>query len=300
MLHGKVVMVTGASSGVGGAIARAAGVNGARVALIARGERGLEQLAADLADLGAECLAFPVDVADASMVGAAAEQVVARWGGIDVWVNNAIVTVYSPISRMTPEEYRRVIEVDYLGTVHGTLAALQHMRPRDAGTIVQIGSALGYRSSPQQSACSASKAAVRGFTDSLRSELVHERSRIRVTMLQLPGRSVIPVSEPELIADALLYALEHRSEELWVGWSSFEAIVAQLLPTRALHRYDSGQPLLPAITVRGPGPRPFSPRAARPRTKLGALATGAALLVMGGVAAARTLVEAWSAEWEPT
>ncbi|MDP2275101.1 MAG: SDR family oxidoreductase [Archangium sp.] len=272
-LHDKVVVITGASSGIGRAIARAAGANGARVALLARGEAGLCAVAHEVEALGGESLVLPVDVADASAVDRAAEEVVAQWGGIDVWVNNAIVTVYSPISRMTPEEYRRVIEVDYLGTVHGTLAALRHMRTCDAGTIVQIGSALGYRSSPFQSAYCASKAAVRGFTDSLRSELAHERSQIKVTMLQLPGpqtpRAVAPHSESEVIADAVLYAVEHRSEELWVGWSTIEAIIGQFLVPRMPDRYVSEAPAtLPAPST----PRP-----------------GAALLMM-----ARRLLEVWA------
>ncbi len=248
------MVITGASSGVGRAIARAAGANGARVALIARGRVGLEAAAAEIDRSGGESLVLPLDVADANAVSAAADQVAARWGGIDVWVNNAIVTVYAPISLMTPEEYRRVMEVDYLGTVHGTLAALKHMRAANAGTILQIGSALAYRSIPLQSAYCASKAAVRGFTDSLRTELAHDRSRIQVSMLQLPAvntpqfdvarnklgqhaRPVPPIYQPEVIAKAVLYALEHRSRELWIGWKTIEAIIGQFFIPRTLDRY---------------------------------------------------------------
>jgi NAD(P)-dependent dehydrogenase (short-subunit alcohol dehydrogenase family) len=236
-----VVVVTGASSGVGRAIARAAGANGARVALIARGKRGLDAVAAQIDRLGGQSLVLALDVADASVVDEAAAQIVAKWGGVDVWVNNAIVTVYSPISRTTPEEYRRVIEVDYLGTVHGTLAALRHMRRADAGSIVQIGSVLGYRSSPLLSAYCASKAAVRGFTDSVRSELHHEGSHVKVTMLQLPGegppRLLPPHDEPKVVAEAVLYAIEHRPEELWVGWSTIESIVGEFHLPRTLEAW---------------------------------------------------------------
>ena len=184
---------------------------------------------------------LPLDVVDASVVDEASDHIVTTWGGVDVWVNNAIVTVYSPISRMTPEEYRRVIEVDYLGTVHGTLAALRHMRRADAGSIVQIGSVLGYRSSPLLSAYCASKAAVRGFTDSVRSELLHEGSHVKVTMLQMPGEGgsrLLPArDEPSLVAAAVLYAIEHRPEELWVGWSTIESIVGEFHVPRMLEAW---------------------------------------------------------------
>lgn len=235
-----MVVVTGASSGVGRAIARAAGASGARVALIARGKCGLDAVAAQVDRLGGESLVLPLEVADASVVDEAADQIVARWGGLDVWVNNAIVTVYSPISRMTPEEYRRVIEVDYLGTVHGTLAALRHMRSADSGSIVQIGSALGYRSSPLLSAYCASKAAVRAFTDSVRSELLHDGSHVNVTMLQLPAEGpprLLPGDERHVVAEAVLYAIEHRPEELWVGWSTIESIVGEFHTPRTLEAW---------------------------------------------------------------
>jgi NAD(P)-dependent dehydrogenase (short-subunit alcohol dehydrogenase family) len=253
-LDGKVVVVTGASSGVGRAIARAAGERGARVALLARGVEGLHAAAKEIARTGGESLVLPVDVADARSVDAAADVVASTWGGIDVWVNNAMVSVLAPIDDTTAAEFRRVTDVNYLGTVHGTLAALRHMRERDAGLIVQIGSALAYRSIPLQSAYCASKSAIRGFTDSLRCELLHQRSGIAVTMLQLPAmntpqfevlrnklgkhaRPVAPTFQPEVAARAFLHAVEHPSRELWVGWPTFKAIVGQRFIPGMLDRY---------------------------------------------------------------
>lgn len=252
--QGKVVVVTGASSGVGRAIARAFGEAGARVALIARGRDGLEVAAAEIRKAGGEALQLPLDVADADAVERAADHVVRKWGAIDVWVNDAMVSVFAPVSETTAEEYRRVFEVDALGTIHGTLAALRHMRKVDRGTIVQIGSALAYRSIPLQSAYCASKAAVRGFTDSLRSELIHERSGVRITMLQLPavntpqfevvrnklGRHahpVPPVYQPEAIAAAVLRAAARPRREVWLGWPTIKAILGQRLIPGLLDRY---------------------------------------------------------------
>ncbi|MGC4116866.1 MAG: SDR family oxidoreductase [Myxococcales bacterium] len=166
----QVVVVTGASSGVGRAIARAFGGRGAKVGLIARNGEALENAAHEMVSGGGEGLPLPLDVSDAEAVQRAADEVVARWGRIDTWINDAMVSVFSPVSQMTADEFRRVTEVTYLGTVHGTVAALEHMRERDEGTIIQIGSALAYRSIPLQSAYCAAKAAIRGFTDSLRSE----------------------------------------------------------------------------------------------------------------------------------
>ncbi|MBF5046519.1 SDR family oxidoreductase [Aggregicoccus sp. 17bor-14] len=251
---GKVVVVTGASSGVGRAIARAFGAEGARVGLIARSQEALENAAAEIVTAGGEARVLPLDVADAAAVEAAADQVVAEWGAIDVWVNDAMVSVFSPVKEMHAEEYRRVTEVNYLGFVYGTLAALKHMRARDAGVIIQIGSALAYRSIPLQSAYCGSKAAIRGFTDSLRSELIHDRSKVKVTMLQLPAvntpqfdvvrnrlpqhpQPVPPIYQPEVIARAALYAAEHPSRELWVGWSAMKAILGQKFIPGLLDHY---------------------------------------------------------------
>ena len=250
----QVVVVTGASSGVGRAIARAFGAAGAKVALIARNAEALDNAADEVARLGGEALALPLDLADDAQVDAAAEQVVARWGRIDTWVNDAMVSVFSPVSKMTPAELRRVTEVTYLGTVYGTMAALRHMRRRGEGTIIQIGSALVYRSIPLQSAYCAAKAAVRGFTDSLRSELFHDRSRVKVCMLQLPAvntpqfdvvrtrlahraQPVPPIFQPEVIARAVLHVARHPARELWIGGSAWKAIVGQHLIPGLLDRY---------------------------------------------------------------
>ncbi len=253
-LKDRVIVVTGASSGVGRAIARISGVQGAKVALIARGLEGLLAAAREVEALGSECLVLPLDVADAEAVERAAAAVVERFGRIDVWVNDAMVSVLAPISDMQAEEFRRVTEVNYLGTVHGTLAALRFMRQQNAGLIVQIGSALSYRSIPLQSAYCASKAAIRGFTDSLRSELLHDKSAVRVTMLQLPAvntpqfevlrnklgvhaRPVPPTFQPEVIARAFAYAVLHPSREMWIGFRTMNAIVGQRFIAGLLDRY---------------------------------------------------------------
>jgi NAD(P)-dependent dehydrogenase (short-subunit alcohol dehydrogenase family) len=183
----EVVVITGASGGVGRATALAFGRQGAHVALIARGQGGLEGARCDVERAGGRALALPTNVSDPDQVQAAAEAVEQEFGPIDVWVNAAMATVLAPVDRMEAAEYRRVIEVTYLGYVHGTLAALRRMKPRDRGTIVQVGSALAYRSIPLQSAYCAAKAAIRGFTDSLRSELIRDKSRVHLTMAQMPG-----------------------------------------------------------------------------------------------------------------
>jgi NADP-dependent 3-hydroxy acid dehydrogenase YdfG len=247
-------VVAGASAGLGRAIARAFGGQGARVGLIARTEEALRNAAEEIRRAGGEALVLPLDLADAAAVDRAADEVAARFGGIDVWVNDAMVSVFSPVAEMRADEYRRVTEVNYLGTVHGTLAALRHMRPRNAGVIVQIGSALAYRSIPLQSAYCASKAAVRAFTDSLRTELLHDRSRVRVTMVQLPAVNtpqfevvrnrldahaspVPPVYQPETIADGVLWAAERAPREPWIGWSTLKAIVGHRVIPGLLDRY---------------------------------------------------------------
>jgi NAD(P)-dependent dehydrogenase (short-subunit alcohol dehydrogenase family) len=247
-LERKVVVITGGSSGVGRATARAFGAEKARVVLMARNREALESTAHEVWRAGGEAMVVPLDLADASAVDAAASAVVDRFGAIDVWVNCAIVTVLSPVKDMTAEEYRRVTEVNYLGTVHGTLAALRHMLPRNEGVILQVGSALAYRSIPLQSAYCATKAAIRGFTDSLRSELLHDKSKVKLCMVQLPAlntpqflhvrnrmprqaQPVPPIFQPEVAARAIVYAARHPSRELWVGGSTFKVILGQrLLP----------------------------------------------------------------------
>ena len=253
-LAGRMAVVTGASSGVGRAIARAFAAEGANVALIARNREALEAAAREVAERGAQALVFPLDVSDAGAVDAAAHAVASAWGRIDVWVNDAMVSVFSPVSEMRADEFRRVTEVNYLGYVNGTLAALRHMRRRDAGVIIQIGSALAYRSIPLQSAYCASKAAIRGFTDSLRSELIRERSGIALSMLQLPAvntpqfdvvrnrlprhpQPVPPIYQPEVIARAAVYAVRHPKREMWIGWSATKAIIGQRLVPGFLDRY---------------------------------------------------------------
>jgi NAD(P)-dependent dehydrogenase (short-subunit alcohol dehydrogenase family) len=253
-LEGKVAVVTGASSGVGRAIVRLLAQEGAKVGLIARNVDGLEAAAREVREAGSEAFVLPLDVSDARAVDDAAERVASAWGGIDVWVNDAMVSVFSPISQMTAAEFQRVTDVNYLGYVHGTLAALRHMRPRNSGVIVQIGSALAYRSIPLQSAYCASKAAIRGFTDSLRSELFREKSGIRVTMLQLPAvntpqfevvrnrlpehpQPVPPIFQPEVIARAAIRAILRPRREMWIGWSATKAILGQRLIPGLLDRY---------------------------------------------------------------
>jgi NADP-dependent 3-hydroxy acid dehydrogenase YdfG len=250
----RVVVVTGASAGVGRAVARAFGRQGAKVALLARTREALEAAAREIERGGGEALVLPLDVSDAVAVERAADEVVARWGRIDVWVNDAMVSVFSPVKETTAEEYRRVMEVDYLGYVHGTRAALRHMLPRDAGHVIQIGSALVYRSIPLQSAYCASKAATRGFTDALRCELHHDRSRVRLSMVQLPAvntpqfdvvrsrlpnhpQPVPPIFQPEVVARAVLWVADHPTRELWVGWSAVKAILGQRVFPGLLDRY---------------------------------------------------------------
>jgi NADP-dependent 3-hydroxy acid dehydrogenase YdfG len=242
----QVVVVTGASSGVGRAIARAFGAAGARVALLARSREALEIAAGEIRRAGGGALVLPLDVTDAAAVEEAAAETERRLGPIDTWVNDAMVSVFAPALEVEPEEFRRVMEVNYLGYVHGTLAALRRMVPRDAGVVIQIGSALAYRSIPLQSAYCASKAAVRGFTDSIRSELIHRRSRVRISHLHLPAvntpqfdvvRSRLPRRprpvgtpfQPELVARACLRVAERPVRELWIGASTVQAIVGQRL-----------------------------------------------------------------------
>ena len=230
----RVVVVTGASAGVGRATARRFAERGCSVALIARGADGLAAALAEVEKAGARGMAIPADVADPQQIEEAAERTERELGPIDVWVNNAMVTVMSRIADAEPEDYRRVTAVTYLGAVHGTLAALRRMLPRDRGTIVQVGSALSYRAIPLQSAYCAAKHAMRGFTDSLRTELMHEKRNIHVTMVQLPAldtpqfiwsrirfdrqpQPVPPIYAPEVAAEAIEFASRARRREVWVG-----------------------------------------------------------------------------------
>jgi NADP-dependent 3-hydroxy acid dehydrogenase YdfG len=244
-LTGQVAVVTGASSGVGRAVARELGERGVRVALLARNREALENAAREIANAGGEALVLPTDVSDAQAVEQAASAVEAKWGQIDLWVNVAMVTVVAKAVDITPQEYRRVTEVTYLGYVYGTLAALKRMRPRGRGTIVQVGSALAYRSIPLQAAYCASKAAIRGFTDSLRSELIREKSGIRLTHVHLPAvntpqslrqrnkmnrqqQPVPPQFSPEAVAEAIVWAAERAPREMLVGGPTVQAVYGEL------------------------------------------------------------------------
>jgi short-subunit dehydrogenase len=250
----KVVVITGASAGVGRAAALAFAQLGADVALLARDAEALEQVADLASNHGVRALPITLDVSVASEVEAAAERVEAELGPIDVWVNNAMVTVFSPVSRMEAEEFKRVTEVTYLGFVWGTMSALRRMSSRDRGVIVQVGSALAYRAIPLQSAYCGAKHAIRGFTDALRCELLHEKSRIHLTMVQMPAlntpqfdwaesrmprapRPVAPVFEPEVAARAIVWAATHRRRELYVGLPTIKAIVANKFIPGYLDRY---------------------------------------------------------------
>lgn len=250
----QVVAVTGASSGVGRAISRAFGAAGAKVGLIARGIDGLNAAAAEIRAAGGEALVLPCDVSNPEQVQNAAQALMSAYGRIDVWINDAMVSVFSPAEEMTPDEFRRVTEVNYLGTVYGTLAALRYMQHAGKGVIIQIGSALVYRSIPLQSAYCASKAAIRGFTDSLRCELLHARSNVKVCMLQLPAvntpqfdvvrtrlprhpQPVPPIFQPEMVARAAMHLAAHPRREMWVAWPAAKAIFAQKFIGGLLDRY---------------------------------------------------------------
>ncbi|MBE0598058.1 MAG: SDR family oxidoreductase [Desulfuromonadales bacterium] len=242
----RVVVITGGSAGVGRAAACAFAKEGAAVGLIARGRDGLEAAKREVEELGGEARIYAADVADAGAMEAAASFFEEQLGPIDVWVNNAMLSVFSPVKEMQAEEYRRVTEVTYLGYVYGTLAALHRMLPRDRGVIIQVGSALAYRGIPLQSAYCAAKHAIQGFCDSLRSELIHDNSQVRVSMVQLPAMNtpqfdwvksrldrraqpVPPIYQPEIAARAIASASRHPHRERWVGWPTVKAIFGNKL-----------------------------------------------------------------------
>lgn len=251
---GTTVVVTGATSGVGRATARALADRGASVALLARGHDGLAATEQEVVERGARALVVPTDVSDAEAVDAAASRVESQLGPIDVWVNNAMAAVLAPVKETAAAEFRRVTEVTYLGYVHGTLAALERMLGRDRGTIVQVGSALSHRAIPLQATYCGAKHAIRGFTDSLRSELLHDGSNVRLTMVQLPGlntpqfsqvrttlpkhpQPVPPFYQPELAAKALLWAMEHPRREVFVGGPTPLVVWGGRLAPRLVDRY---------------------------------------------------------------
>jgi NAD(P)-dependent dehydrogenase (short-subunit alcohol dehydrogenase family) len=251
----SVVVVTGASGGIGRAVAREFARPGTGVALLARGERGLAGAADDVRDRGGTPLVLPVDVADSDQVEAAAGRAEAELGAIDVWVNVAFTSVFAPFREVSAAEFTRVTQVSYLGFVYGTMAALSRMRPRDRGTIVQVGSALAYRGIPLQSAYCGAKHAIQGFNESLRCELLHEHSGVRVTMVQMPAvntpqfswvlsrlprqaQPVPPIYQPEVAANAVVHAALHpRRREYWVGGSTALTLAANAIAPGLLDRY---------------------------------------------------------------
>jgi NAD(P)-dependent dehydrogenase (short-subunit alcohol dehydrogenase family) len=251
----SVIVVTGASGGVGRAVARLFGARGDRVALLARGENGLEGAARDVRDIGGTPLPLSVDVADYDAVDAAAGRIEDELGPIDVWINNAFSSVFATFLETRPDEFRRTTEVTYLGYVYGTRAALDRMRLRNRGAIVQVGSALAYRGIPLQSAYCGAKHAIQGFTESVRCELLHEHSGVRITMVQLPAvntpqfdwvksrlrhkaQPVPPIYQPEVVARAIAYAADHpRRREYWVGGSTVVTLIANALAPSLVERY---------------------------------------------------------------
>jgi short-subunit dehydrogenase len=253
-LKDEVVVITGASAGLGRAAAREFGRHRAQVGLIARGVDGLEAAKREIESEGGKALVLPLDVADAKAVENAAATVEQEFGPIDIWVNNAMCSVFSPVKEMQAEEYKRVTEVTYLGVVYGTLAALKRMLHRNRGTIVQVGSALAYRSIPLQSAYCAAKHAIAGFTDSLRCELIHDKSKVHITMVQMPAlntpqfgwvksrlknkaQPVPPIFQPEVGAKAIYYAAHHTRREIYAGWPTVEAILGNKIAPGLLDRY---------------------------------------------------------------
>jgi short-subunit dehydrogenase len=267
----ETVIITGASAGVGRATAHCFARAGARVGLIARDLDSLNDVKAEIQKLGGEATVAAADVADAEALFTAATALRDALGSVDVWINDAMVTIFSPFVDLTPQEYRRVTEVTYLGFVYGTMAALRLMRPRNRGTIVQVGSALAYRGIPLQSAYCGAKHAIRGFTDSLRAELIHDRSNICLTVVNLPAvntpqfdwarthmssqpRPVAPVFQPEVAADSIFNAAHQGRREYWLGLSTAELIIAQMFGSAFLDRYlaskvydgqSTGKPLPP-------------------------------------------------------
>ena len=254
MNKSQVVVVTGASAGVGRATVQAFARRGACLGLIARGREGLGAACEEVKSLGGKALMVAADVADAEQVDTAATKVEEAFGPIDVWINNAMVSVFSPANEMTPADYQRVTEVTYLGYVYGTLAALKRMSPRDRGVIVQVGSALAYRGIPLQSAYCGAKHAVQGFTESVRCELLHDGSNVKITMVQLPAlntpqfnwvksrlprkpQPVPPIYQPEVAADAIVWAAQHYRRQWYVGGSTVLAIIADKIAPGLADRY---------------------------------------------------------------
>jgi NAD(P)-dependent dehydrogenase (short-subunit alcohol dehydrogenase family) len=250
----EVVVITGGSAGVGRATAKEFARHGARVAVLARGREGLEGACRDIEQLGGKPLPLETDVADPARVEAAAQEVEAQLGPIDIWINNAMTSVFGRFEDVSPEDFRRVTEVTYLGSVYGTMAALKRMHPRNRGVVVQVGSALAYRSIPLQSAYCGAKHAIHGFTDSIRSELLAAKSKVHLTMVQLPGvntpqfdwcknqlpnraRPMGPPYQPEVPARAIYWAAHQRRREVFVGITAAEAIIGNKIIPGILDKY---------------------------------------------------------------
>lgn len=250
----RVVAITGASAGVGRATAREFARRGAAIGLIARGIEGLEAAAREVEALGGRALVLQADVADFAQVDAAAARLEAEFGPIDVWVNNAMTAVFAAVKDTPAEEFRRVSDVTYLGSVHGTLAALQRMRARDRGVIIQVGSALAHRGIPLQATYCAAKHAIEGFCDSLRTELLHDGSRVQLALVHLPAMNtpqfdwvrsrlprkaqpVKPIYQPEVAARAIVWLAQHPRRRLWIGWPTVGALLANRLAPGLLDRY---------------------------------------------------------------
>lgn len=260
----RVVVVTGASAGVGRAVVNEFARQGAHIGLIARGRDRLDAAKREVEEAGGKALVLPADVADAKQVDEAAERVEQELGPIDVWVNVAMTTIFAPFLEITPDEFKRATEVTYLGQVYGTMAALKRMHARNRGVIVQVGSALAYRSIPLQSPYCGAKHAIIGFTDSIRSELIHDKSNVHITAVMLPAMNtpqfswcrtrlprhpqpVPPIFQPEVAARAIVWAASHKRREVYVGWPTVEAIYAQEIAPSfadrylAKHAYDAQQ-----------------------------------------------------------
>lgn len=245
-MQSKIVVVTGASAGLGRSTAREFAKRGAKLALLARGEVGLQAAKKEVEQIGAEVLALTVDVSDYDALMAAAKEIEQTFGSIDIWVNNAMVSVLAPFKDMVIEDFKRVTEVTYLGYVYGTKIALDSMLPRNKGHIIQVGSALAHRSIPLQSAYCGAKHAIFGFSESIRTELIHDKSRVEITVVEMPAlntpqfewvktsmsrhpQPVPPIFQPEVGARAIVHAARYPKKQYWVGFSTFKAIVGQKL-----------------------------------------------------------------------